>query len=183
MTPAEAFAVLELPSTAGPFEAQRAYRRLAFQHHPDRNPSDPDCFTRFKQITRAYRLLQAWFRLDGQARGLGPCSRCGQYAPVRLGLDRRPYCRPCLIFSAGHPALPSPPVIVAGCGFTIVMLGIAVVCLVTSASTHSLAYSFAALISGSIGTLALAVTAILIAEVHRHARAGEWRWRSRRSRL
>lgn len=184
MTPAEAFAALELPSTAGPHETQRAYRRLAFQYHPDRNPDCPDSFFKFKQITRAYRLLQAWFRMDSQSRGLGPCSRCGQYGFVRLGLDRKAYCRPCLIFSAGPPALPSPPVIIASCGFTILMLSVAVVCLATALSTRSLFYSSAALVSGGIGTIALAITAILISEVHRRrAAGGEWRWRTRRTRL
>ncbi|HEV8612302.1 MAG TPA: molecular chaperone DnaJ [Gemmatimonadales bacterium] len=41
---------------AGEDEIKRAYRRLAMEYHPDRNPS-ADAATRFRQIAEAYEVL------------------------------------------------------------------------------------------------------------------------------
>ncbi len=38
-------------------EIKRAFRRLARQHHPDVNPSDPQSEERFKEINEAYEVL------------------------------------------------------------------------------------------------------------------------------
>jgi DnaJ-class molecular chaperone len=38
-------------------EIRRAYRRLALQHHPDRNPGDRQAAERFKEISEAYAVL------------------------------------------------------------------------------------------------------------------------------
>ncbi len=38
-------------------EIKKAYRRLAMQYHPDRNP-EPDAEARFKQFTEAYEVLR-----------------------------------------------------------------------------------------------------------------------------
>ncbi|HXZ21780.1 MAG TPA: molecular chaperone DnaJ [Pseudolabrys sp.] len=39
-------------------ELKAAFRRLAMQHHPDRNPGDKDCEHRFKEINEAYDVLK-----------------------------------------------------------------------------------------------------------------------------
>jgi molecular chaperone DnaJ len=39
-------------------EIKAAYRKLAMQHHPDRNPGDKDCESRFKDINEAYDVLK-----------------------------------------------------------------------------------------------------------------------------
>jgi molecular chaperone DnaJ len=39
-------------------ELKAAFRKLAMQHHPDRNPGDKDCEHRFKEIAEAYEILK-----------------------------------------------------------------------------------------------------------------------------
>lgn len=39
-------------------EIKSAYRKLAMQHHPDRNPGDKECEHRFKEINEAYDVLK-----------------------------------------------------------------------------------------------------------------------------
>ena len=38
-------------------DIKRAYRKLAFKYHPDRNPGDKFAEDKFKQVTEAYRIL------------------------------------------------------------------------------------------------------------------------------
>lgn len=38
-------------------QIKKAYRQLALEHHPDRNPNDPNSEERFKKITEAYGVL------------------------------------------------------------------------------------------------------------------------------
>jgi molecular chaperone DnaJ len=51
------FDVLGVSRDAGQDDIRKAYRRLARQHHPDVNPSDPEAADRFKELSQAYEVL------------------------------------------------------------------------------------------------------------------------------
>jgi hypothetical protein len=70
-TPAD-YAVLGLELDAGDDEIRAAYRRLAKQHHPDRNPGDPAALTTFQRITESYAALRG--RRAADAPPLSPLS-------------------------------------------------------------------------------------------------------------
>ncbi|MBA4063541.1 MAG: molecular chaperone DnaJ [Isosphaera sp.] len=52
------YEVLGVARTATEVEVNKAYRRLAMQHHPDRNVGDPEAEVRFKEVTEAYEVLK-----------------------------------------------------------------------------------------------------------------------------
>mmetsp|Transcript_70369 Transcript_70369/g.228759 ORF Transcript_70369/g.228759 Transcript_70369/m.228759 type:complete len:935 (+) Transcript_70369:112-2916(+) len=57
------FAALGLPASAGPEDVRKAYRRLALQHHPDKNPERPEeAIKRFRIVKEAYEKLSAHLR-------------------------------------------------------------------------------------------------------------------------
>ena len=51
------YAVLGVPRDASEADVKKAYRKLAMEHHPDRNKS-PGAEERFKEITEAYEVLR-----------------------------------------------------------------------------------------------------------------------------
>ena len=51
------YAVLGVPRTASTAEIKKAYRKLARQHHPDRNPDDAEAERRFKEANEAHEVL------------------------------------------------------------------------------------------------------------------------------
>ena len=51
------YEVLGVPQDATADEIRRAFRRLAAQHHPDRNLGDRSASLRFKQVNAAYQVL------------------------------------------------------------------------------------------------------------------------------
>lgn len=57
MTRLECFKVLRLEPSAGPNAIKQAYRKLAFELHPDLNPGVPDASKRFQELNEAYVLL------------------------------------------------------------------------------------------------------------------------------
>ena len=58
------YATLGVARDAGPEDLKKAYRKLAMQYHPDRNPGDKKAEARFKEVTEAYDVLK-----DEQKRG------------------------------------------------------------------------------------------------------------------
>ncbi len=51
------YAILGVSRDASPDEIKQAFRRLAREHHPDRNPDDDGAKKRFQEINSAYQLL------------------------------------------------------------------------------------------------------------------------------
>jgi molecular chaperone DnaJ len=52
------YEVLGVSRTCTEVELKTAFRKLAMQHHPDRNPGDNDCEHKFKEINAAYDVLK-----------------------------------------------------------------------------------------------------------------------------
>jgi curved DNA-binding protein CbpA len=50
---ADYYDILGLTSDATLADVKKAYRKLARQHHPDRNSADPGAIDRFRRITEA----------------------------------------------------------------------------------------------------------------------------------
>ena len=51
------YQILDLKKNTTDEEIKKAYRRLAFQYHPDQNPMDEEAEAKFKEISEAYTVL------------------------------------------------------------------------------------------------------------------------------
>src|SRR3990172_11307211 len=51
------YQILGVSRNASPDDIRKAYRKLAMQYHPDRNPGDKKAEERFKEINEAYQVL------------------------------------------------------------------------------------------------------------------------------
>jgi len=58
MSKRDYYEILGVSRSCTEIELKAAFRKLAMQHHPDRNPGDKDCEHRFKEINEAYDVLK-----------------------------------------------------------------------------------------------------------------------------
>src|SRR5215208_8074999 len=58
------YKTLGVERNASEEDIRKAYRKLAMQYHPDRNPNDKQAEDRFKEINEAYQVLS-----DSEKRG------------------------------------------------------------------------------------------------------------------
>jgi DnaJ domain len=65
---ADYYGILGLTSDAILADVKKAYRKLARQHHPDRNNADPGAIDRFRRITEAYEYLSAHLKDNAHSR-------------------------------------------------------------------------------------------------------------------
>jgi len=52
------YATLGVAREAGAEDLKKAYRKLAMQHHPDRNPGNKQAEAKFKEVSEAYDILK-----------------------------------------------------------------------------------------------------------------------------
>src|SRR6185312_1965635 len=76
-TKPDLYKVLGVGRNAADEEIKKAYRRLARQYHPDRNPGDSAAEERFKEISAAYDVLSDPDKRKAYDQGTGPFAAGG----------------------------------------------------------------------------------------------------------
>lgn len=103
------YRILQVAPEAGEEEVRKAYRRLATQHHPDKNPA-PDSNAVFQEINEAYQVvgnarqrllydLQRQYPEEMAAYTAPPRRPPSAYRQYPVRLDLRPYVKPARVVS------------------------------------------------------------------------------------
>jgi len=91
MSKRDYYIVLEISKSASAEEIKKAYRKMAIQHHPDKNPGDKTAEEKFKEAAEAYEVLsnpqkKQLYDQYGHA-GLGGNAGFGSAGGSRGGFD------------------------------------------------------------------------------------------------
>lgn len=104
MTKRDYYQVLGVDKNAATEDVKKAYRKLAFKYHPDKNPGDKQAEENFKEATEAYEVLNdpkkrslydqyGHAGLSGGAGGRGPFGGAGGYGGFDLSDALRAFMR------------------------------------------------------------------------------------------
>ena len=83
------YKILGVGKNASDEEIKKAYRKLARQYHPDRNPGDKQAEERFKEISQAHDVLSDAEKRKAYDRGTGPFGFATGGRRLRSGRVRR----------------------------------------------------------------------------------------------
>jgi len=134
VTHVRCYEVLGLRPGATAEQIHLAYKRLALQHHPDRSLGSPHGHGLFCEVTEAYAQLRNTLAVRVHRGEIGFCPKCEQRAELFLGMDRRRYCAPCLLYRR-RKLLPPPTYRKVRCLTAVGMQGLALYATVTSQLT------------------------------------------------
>jgi molecular chaperone DnaJ len=79
------YKLLGVGRNASDEEIKKAYRKLARQYHPDRNPGDAKAEERFKEISAAYDVLSDAEKRKQYDHGTGPFAAGANFDPSAFG--------------------------------------------------------------------------------------------------
>ncbi len=98
MPKADFYSVLGVPRAATQDEIKKAYRKLALQYHPDKNPGNKAAEDKFKEVSEAYEVLhnpksRQVYDNFGHAGGPQPTAQSYYTGPNFEDFDFEPYRR------------------------------------------------------------------------------------------
>jgi curved DNA-binding protein CbpA len=108
------YALFGIDRKATADEIKRAYRKLVFQYHPDRNPNNPEAAEKLKQIMAVYDVLSneesraqydkaKGFRKESGAEGKRSAGNGGHFSyEFKPRSEPEPECPKCSVVGMDH---------------------------------------------------------------------------------